>query len=190
MPQAKTLTPAELERVLTYIESKPNALRNRVALLLTVWAGFRVGEVAGLTIADMRNADGTVKAEIYLAAARVKHAHARTVYINARLQAELQAYVSSKKWHSADQALFCTQHTPRKGFSANTLTQHFHYLYKRAGIEGASSHSGRRTFITTLANKGISVRLLASLAGHRSIATTQRYIDVNDDMKRQAVELA
>jgi integrase/recombinase XerD len=137
----------------------------------------------------VRNADGTVKAEIYLAAARVKHAHARTVYINARLQAELQAYVASKKWHAADQALFCTQHAPRKGFSANTLTQHFHYLYKRAGIEGASSHSGRRTFITTLANKGVSVRLLASISGHRSIATTQRYIDVNDDMKRQAVEL-
>ena len=91
--------------------------------------------------------------------------------------------------YAADQALFCTQHTPRKGFSANTMTQHFHYLYKRAGIEGASSHSGRRTFITTLANRGVSVRLLASLAGHRSIATTQRYIDVNDEMKRQAVEL-
>ena len=129
MPQAKTLTPAELERVLAYIDSKPNALRNRVALLLTIWAGFRVGEVAGLTIADVRNADGTVKAEIYLAAARVKHAHARTVYINARLQAELQAYVVSKKWHAADQALFCTQHAPRKGFSANTLTQHFHYVH-------------------------------------------------------------
>jgi integrase/recombinase XerD len=33
------------------------------------------------------------------------------------------------------------------------------------------------------------VRLLASLAGHRSITTTQRYIDVNDDMARAAVEL-
>jgi len=52
-----------------------------------------------------------------------------------------------------------------------------------------SSHSGRRKFITNLANKGISVRLLASLAGHRNISTTQCYIDVNDDMKCKAVEL-
>ena len=189
MPQAKTLTPAELERVLDYIASKPNALRNRAMLLLTVWAGFRVGEVAGLSIADVRNADGTVKSEIFLAADRVKHGHARTVYINVRLRDELQGYVDSRTWHIADQPLFCTQQSPRKGFSANTMTQHFHYLYKHAGVEGASSHSGRRTFITTLANKGVSVRLLASLAGHRNIATTQRYIDVNDDMKRQAVEL-
>jgi len=65
------------------------------------------------------------------------------------------------------------------------LKQHF----KRVGIEGASSHSGRRTFITNLANKGIGVRVLMSLAGHRSITTTQAYIDVNDDMKRRAVEL-
>jgi len=52
-----------------------------------------------------------------------------------------------------------------------------------------SSHSGRRTFITTLANKGVSVRLLASLVRHANISTTQRYIDVNDEMKRNAVEL-
>jgi integrase/recombinase XerD len=31
--------------------------------------------------------------------------------------------------------------------------------------------------------------VLASLAGHRSIATTQAYIDVNDDQKRAAVQL-
>jgi integrase/recombinase XerD len=69
------------------------------------------------------------------------------------------------------------------------MCQHFYWLYKNAGIAGASSHSGRRTFITNLANLGISVRILASLAGHRSIAVTQQYIDVNDDMKRRAVEL-
>jgi isovaleryl-CoA dehydrogenase len=33
------------------------------------------------------------------------------------------------------------------------------------------------------------VRVLMSLAGHKNIGTTQAYIDVNDDMKRKAVEL-
>ena len=189
MPQSKTLTPAEHERVLAYIESKPNALRNRAMFLLTIWAGFRVSEVAGLKISDVRNADGSIRAEIYLSTDRVKHGHAGVVYLNERLQREVAAYVESRKWHAHDQALFCTTANPRKGFSANTMTQHFHYLYKRAGITGGSSHSGRRTFITTLANKGVSVRLLASLVRHANIATTQRYIDVNDDMKRKAVEL-
>jgi integrase/recombinase XerD len=62
-------------------------------------------------------------------------------------------------------------------------------MYKRAGINGASSHSGRKTFLTSLANKGISIHILASLAGHKSIAVTHRYLIANDEMKRNAVEL-
>ena len=70
------------------------------------------------------------------------------------------------------------------------MAQRFHDLFKRAGIAGAFSHSMRRSFITNLATKGIGVRVLASLAVHRSIAVTQKYTDVNDDMMRNAVELA
>jgi integrase/recombinase XerD len=62
-------------------------------------------------------------------------------------------------------------------------------LYRRAGVRGASSHSGRKTFLTSLASQGISVFVLAALAGHRSISTTQKYVTVHDDMKRKAVEL-
>ena len=60
---------------------------------------------------------------------------------------------------------------------------------KGVGISGASSHSGRRSFITALSGKGISVRVLAALAGHRSLSSILPYIDASDDMKRQAVEL-
>ena len=134
MPQAKTLTPVEIDKVLAHIASKPSAQRNRVMFLMTVWAGFRVNEVAGLTIADVRNTDGSIRAEIYLSAERVKHGHEGVVYLNERLQAELVKFIESRNWHAADQALFCTQANPRKGFSANTKTQQFHYLYKRTGI--------------------------------------------------------
>jgi integrase/recombinase XerD len=84
---------------------------------------------------------------------------------------------------------FYSQKKSSDGFNANTLTQHFHFLYKRASVDGASSHSGRRSFITNLASKGVSVRVLMSLAGHRNISTTQAYIDINDNMLRSAVEL-
>ncbi|NCX43831.1 MAG: site-specific integrase [Betaproteobacteria bacterium] len=93
----------------------------------------------------------------------VKHGHAGVVFLNARLQGELDTYIRGKPWFDPQQSLFTTQARPRKGFTANTMTQTFYYLYRGAGIQGGSSHSGRRTFITTLANKGVSVRLLASL---------------------------
>ena len=56
-------------------------------------------------------------------------------------------------------------------------------------ITGASSYSGRRTFITDLAAKGVSVRVLAALAGHSTISTTHRYIEINDQQLRAAVKL-
>ena len=62
------------------------------------------------------------------------------------------------------------------GFNANSLEQTFALLYEGAGLEGASSHSGRRTFLTNLANKGTAIHILKTLAGHRSISTTAAYL--------------
>jgi len=189
MAAAKSLTPAELERVLQYMSNRSFAQRNRAMLMMTVAAGLRVGEVAGLTLGDVLDNDGSVRGEIYLAAHRTKHNHPRTIYLNTRLQAELAAYIKQRTVRPAHFPLFPTNRGDRCAFSANTLTQHFFWIYKRAGITGGSSHSGRKTFLTSLAGQGVSVFVLAALAGHKSIATTQRYITVNDDTKRRAVEL-
>lgn len=189
MPAAKSLTPEEIQRVLEYIARNANPQRNRVMFLLTAMAGMRVSEVAGLTIGDVRDQDGAVRSEVFLAAERVKHGHARTIYINTRLQQELSDYIRRHTWREARQPLFPTHRGKRRTFSANTLAQYFYYMYQRAGIKGASSHSGRKTFLTSLASQGVSVFVLASLAGHKSIATTQRYVTVNADIKRKAVEL-
>lgn len=188
MPQAKTLTLRELRKVLDYLASRPHPARNRLMMLMTHWSGMRVGEVAALRIGDVRNPDGTVKAEIRLDATQTKGKHARTVFLNDRLRKEIAVYLRLIIVTDPSKPLFVTQ--KRSAFSANTLCQTLNAIYRSVGIDGATSHSGRRSFITTLASKGIGVRVLASLAGHKSIATTQAYIDVNDEMKRAAVELA
>jgi integrase/recombinase XerD len=188
MAQAKSLTQQDIDKVLTYIASSTNATRNRAMFLLTVLAGLRVSEVAQLTLGDVRNSDGTIKSQVFLSSDRVKHGHARTVFISTHLQQELATYLATRTAFDDTYPLFNTLRGARKPFSASTLTQHFHYLYRRALVFGASSHSGRRTFLTTLSNSGISVFVLASLAGHKNIATTQRYVTVNDDQKRRAVD--
>jgi len=186
MAQAKTLTQAELDQVLRYVATKQHAARNRLLVLMSFWSGMRVGEIAALRICDVRNEDGTIKAEVRLAATQTKGRFGRVVLLNERLRDEVANFLRSTN-RAANLPLFPT--AKKSGFTANTLTQWFYWTYKRAGIAGASSHSGRRTFITTLASKGVGVRVLASLAGHRSIAITQAYIDVNDEMKRRAVNL-
>jgi integrase/recombinase XerD len=187
MAQAKTLTPIELDQVLAYVAQRRFALRNRVMLLTGFWSGMRVGEIASLSIGDVVNTDGSVKQEVRLTAEQTKGRHPRTVFLPQKLRDELQAYIDLRQPLTPKSPLFVT--AGRKAFSANVMTQHFYWLFKDAGIAGASSHTMRRSFITNLASKGIGVRVLASLAGHRSITITQRYIDVNDDMKRNAVEL-
>lgn len=187
MAQAKSLTQNEIDQVLRYIATKKMAYRDRVMFLMTVWSGMRIKEVASLRIDDVVSEDGSIKAEIRLSAEQTKGRHSRTVFLPEKLRREIAEYAKGRCLKFPDLPLFYT--ASGKAFSANTLCQHFYWLYKAAGVSGASSHSGRRTFITSLAGKGIGVRVLASLAGHRSIAVTQRYIDVNDDMKRRAVEL-
>lgn len=189
MATAKSLTSAEIDKVLNYIDQHAFAKRNRIMFLLTVAGGLRVSEVAGLTIGDVRDADGGIRSEVYLNSNRVKHGHARTIYINTKLQHEIAEYVATRNWIDETQTLFPTARGPRCAFTPNTLAQHFYWLYKRVGIKQGSSHSGRKTFLTSLSQQGISVFVLASLAGHKSITTTQKYITVNDDMKRRAVEL-
>jgi integrase/recombinase XerD len=187
MAQAKTLTQAEIDQVLRYCARTRYKERNRALVLTSFWSGMRVGELAALRVSDVQNEDGTINTEVRLAAEQTKGNYGRVVFLNDRLRAELAQFIAHRRVRDKAQPLFWSEKSA--GFSANSLTQWFYWTYRKAGISGASSHSGRRTFITNLASKGIGVRVLASLAGHRSIAVTQAYIDVNDDMKRRAVEL-
>ena len=189
--QAKTLTQQELRRVLDYTATRKHSVRNRALLMTTHLSGMRVGEVASLRNSDVLDAEGNIRNEIRLSAEQTKGNEARVVFVSDKLRKELELYAHLIGNANINPALkfFYSQKRTSDGFTANTLTQFFHYLYKRAGIDGASSHSGRRTFITNLASKGVGVRVLMSLAGHKNISTTQAYIDVNDDMKRKAVEL-
>jgi integrase/recombinase XerD len=190
--QAKTLTQQELRRVLDYTATRKHSVRNRALLMTTHLSGMRVGEVASLRKSDVLDAEGNIRNEIRLSAEQTKGNEARVVFVSDKLRKELELYTRTMNTATINPALkfFYSQKRTSDGFTANTLTQFFHYLYKKAGIDGASSHSGRRTFITNLATKGVGVRVLMSLAGHKNISTTQAYIDVNDDMKRKAVELA
>lgn len=188
MPQAKTLTVGQLERVLETVSYGRYAARDRAMVLLSFWSGMRVGEIAALKIGDVLSYDGTIKDEIRLKPEQTKGNKHRAVMIGARLQNELSQYLGTLPTVNPDSPLFISQKS-NTNFNPNALAQKFRRIYDLAGIDGATSHSGRRTFITQLASKGVSVRVLQSLAGHRSIGTTQLYIDVNDEMKRQAVNM-
>jgi integrase/recombinase XerD len=187
MKQAQVLTDKDCKRVMAQVARAAFAARNRCALQLSWLAAMRVGEIAALNVGDIVNDEGNVRAQIQLKATQTKGDKGRTVLLNAQAQAELGIYQRTLKQPKPNDPLFRSR--VGKRFSANSLCQVFLRIYDEAGLDRATSHSGRRTFITTLAHKGVNVRVLAELAGHRSIATTQRYIELNENVLRAAVEM-
>ena len=187
MAQAQTLNVAQLRRCLKWIQTRRHTTRDTTIFYVSYYAGLRAKEIAALTINNVYDEQGNVRDDFVLSKSQTKGAKSRTVWINAKLRRQLELYRKHITCNAAHQPLFQSQ----KGgaFSANTMAQLFLNIYSAAGFLGASSHSGRRTFITELASKGVSVRVLAELAGHNQLQTTQRYIDVNPQQMSAAVEL-
>lgn len=188
MKQAKVLNDAEFKRVLSTLEHSKHAPRNRLAVMLSHLAGLRVGEIASLTVTDVFEDDGTPRDAFLLEAANTKSKEARRIFVGERLRRELTRYYSSvTPIIRVGEPLIPSQ----KGgsFSANSLCQLFAQLYRFAGVTGASSHSGRRSFITKLAHSGVSPKVVMTLAGHKHLSTTQRYIEVNDEMLMKAANI-
>ena len=186
--QAKVLNSTEIRRVLDYCSTRKHSQRNRALVMIMFNTGMRVSEVASLRIKDVIDSEGNIKNEIRLLAENTKTNEARAVFVNEKLRKELVQYAKLLNKENLNNKFFYSQKKDSDGFSANTLTQHFHYLYKRVGLDGASSHSSRRTFITKLANDGIGVRVIMGLSGHKALSSVQCYIDCNSELMRNAVE--
>ena len=189
MKQAKVLTQKEIKRVVQWIEINNHAARNRAIFMCSLLAGMRACEIAALQVNDVRSREGEIRPQVYLSQLHTKGNHSRYVYINSKLKHELERYFIAVPPEHSHNALFYSQKGPIEGFSANTIAQLFGQIYRGAGIDGASSHSGRRTLLTGLADKGVNVRVIMQIAGHRSMATTQRYIETNPEMIMRAIEL-
>lgn len=188
MSAAHILKDRDLKRALNHCQTRRHTQRDQTIIQVSVLAGLRVCEIAALRVGDVFEANGAVRHCVTLQSNQTKGQRARVFYVNQKLARVLRDYWRLVADQPAEAALFQTQ---RGGeFSANTLCQLFLDIYYGCGLQGVSSHSGRRTFITRLADQGVAVHVLAALAGHKHIGTTQRYISVNDAMLARAAELA
>ena len=123
-----------------------------------------------LKLGDVFEDEGRVREQFTLETHQTKGGQQRSVFINKRLAKTLFDYGLDKNLSNLHRPLFESQ--KGRHFSANTMCQLFLDILRNYGFKDASNHSGRRTYITRLANKGVGVRLLAALAGHSHISTT------------------
>ena len=187
MPQARTLTANQAKAFLAFIKEGKNSQRNAALFALSYYAGMRVGEIASLKVSDVVMSNGSIKDVIYLNPEMTKGNKGREVFLNKtakRYVSELIKVACMKP----DYPLIQTMGV-RKHFTANSLSIVFRNLYAAAGYEGCSSHTGRRSFCSNLANSGVGIRVIHKLSGHRSLQSVQPYLDANEDMVKSAVEL-
>jgi integrase/recombinase XerD len=180
--QAKVFDDKELKRVLSVVESGNHAKRNAAIVILSNYLGLRSKELASLKIGDVLEHD-TIKKVLRLVAAYTKGAKHRDISLeNKAVVKALQDHIAVRRAEDGmtfniDAPLFRSQ----KGtaFSPNAMVRVLGDIYKNAGFNDASSHTGRRSLITKLAYSGIDLNSVRQIAGHSSISTTQRYIDDN-----------
>ena len=158
MAQASVLNETEIRRVLRIIETTRHAERNRLAFVLSVYSGLRVGEIAALTVADVATQNGDVRREIKLGVHQTKGSMGRTVILSERVRKELSAFLKDQPRRHGDTPLIASQRNQR-AFTNVSLSMLFKDVYEAAGIR-TSSHSGRRTFATRLNEKGVGMRTI------------------------------
>jgi integrase len=190
--QAKILTKPQADAVLSYLASTRYPERNRVIFLLSLKAGLRAKEIASLTWAMVTDAEGSLGDAIHLTDIASKGRSGRVVPLNKELKAALLVLKAE-----ADNAVRPSPYviTSERGdrTSSYAIVNKFAAWYRSLGFNGASSHSGRRTFITNAARRistvGGSLRDVQLLAGHSALGTTQRYIEADGLAQRRIVEL-
>jgi integrase len=186
--QAKILSDDDLLDLLVYASATRNPIRNRVVVLLSAKAGLRAGEIAQLTWDMVIDPSGAINTSIELRDHAAKKGSGRVIPVHKDLR---DALASWRRVSGGTGPVVLSE----RGCAMTPLSVvvWFARAYRIIGLTGCSSHSGRRTFITRAARlvhkAGGSLRDVQLLAGHRSIQTTQRYIDGDTDAQRKLVSL-
>jgi integrase len=186
--QAKALSKDDLQDLLVYASATRHPLRNAVMVLLSAKAGLHAGEIANLTWDMVVDATGHISGLIELADTAAKKFSGRSIPVHPDLIAALST------WRQVAPPFDYVIASERGGqMRPLSIVVWFNRAFKNIGLKGCSSHSGRRTFVTRAARivhkAGGSLRDVQLLAGHRSIQTTQRYIDGDTDAQRKLVAM-
>ena len=151
-------------------------------------AGLRAKEIASLTWDMLTDPEGTLAPALHLRDEASKGSSGRVIPLNKDLRHALEIHQRNR---GSSPYVITTERAERT--SAAAIANLFAHWYRAAGLQGCSSHSGRRTFITnaarTISTVGGSLRDVQMLAGHRALSTTQRYIEADVDAQKRVVDL-
>lgn len=191
--RAKIVERDQFRMLLAEVGKGMHPLRDEVALRLSFFAGLRACEIANLRWDNnVLTAGGKVGNAIHITSDVGKRSVERFIPLDPELKKALAAL---RKERPKDEFVFYAIHNNVKvvdkwtrapltqigQVTPNAVVQWFKRLYASVGLQGCTSHSGRRTFITARARvanlQGCSIVDVMKLAGHKSLQTTQDYVE-------------
>lgn len=179
--KAKILSQSEIQRLFA---DGLLTTRDKTLCAVMLYTACRVKECVTLKIKDVYDSKRRVRPELIIRKGNTKGKLAtRTIPVLDDLQRYLSAY---KPPLSADGYLFPGR-WGRGHIHEDSAAAIFRSGCKRSDIEGASTHSCRRTALTLMSNAGIPLRVIQEISGHRNLEQLQRYLEVEPDQVRGAI---
>ena len=193
--QSKVLNKSQIQMVSNYLRSKRNGLRNQTIFLLSVRCGLRSKEISQLSWKEVCDSNGQIDNCISLTNRSSKGLSGRVIPLHKDVRNNLIELLDiHKRFYGFDINTSFVVRTERSPFTTSqTIVNMFQRWYQTLGLLGCSSHSGRRTFITETSKKislvGGSLRDIQMMVGHKSLHTTQKYIESDSESQRKVIEL-
>jgi integrase/recombinase XerD len=160
--------------------------RDRGLFGVCLYTAARIAEACSILSEDVYTSGGRVRSSINIRKAATKGQLAtRTIPVIEDLRSLLAIWQP----HAGETYLFPGRHPSHhwRHITSDSAARIFREACKRVGIEGASSHSFRRTALTQMSNAGIPLRVIQEISGHRTLTELQKYLEVTDAQVRGAV---
>ena len=189
--QARSIDVEEFQRVIDSINRDSRYPERDCAILyISYYAGLRACEIAGLNWEDIIDNLGEIKRTITLRKKTTKGNKGGIAYLaHPELREALARHIVVNRLHSArtnatapelSGAIFLSKNGTR--FSPSSMSRLFSKIYSNAGLEGATSHTGRRSLARNLNRNGVSIYNVQKVLRHANISQTVRYIDIDEEL--------
>jgi integrase/recombinase XerD len=156
--------------------------RDRALFAICLFSACRINEAVTLKTIDAYDTAGRVRPKLIIRKGNTKGKLAtRTIPIIEDLRLILTAY----KPEAGQEYLFPGRFSGH--IDPESASRILRKALRRVGIEGASTHSFRRTALTQMSDTGIPLRIIQEVSGHRDLGQLQNYLEVRDEQVLGAV---
>ncbi|MFB2894154.1 tyrosine-type recombinase/integrase [Aerosakkonemataceae cyanobacterium BLCC-F50] len=156
--------------------------RDRALFGCCLYLGCRISEACSLQTIDVYSPGGEVRSQIQIRRAATKgKQETRTLDTHPQLLQLLEAHRPGKTW------VFQSRSHHWKHIDADSADWILREACRKAGLEGVSTHSFRRTALTAMSNAGVPLRVIQEVSGHHSLNELQKYLEVSEEQRRSAI---